>query len=441
MNRMKNSLTITLGTFMAAAFLLLARPALALGISPPEFDAPMVLNGIAQTQSMVVSRNPAETGELTIQVVPEGEYGRYLVCKNPLVIPADKNSVEYSFDIKPEAASAGSYLVPLTFNLMSRGVEGSSDGEGSSVMSGVRALVRFTVTNDSVVGFEFLQVVIDDMESVTKPVLSISIRNTGNVDWRPERATVTFTDQNNPARVIVHEISADLFRLVTAANIVDSKIDIPEPLPEGTFAAEIQFYDKGTAVGTITSNAFRVLPEGTLRQSGELLTVTSKKNTFSPGERITLDAAFKNTGDLRLVATLLTEIYKDGTYVDVVRGEDTEVGSGEETTISQILALQDAGSYSLTSHVLYGNKKTVTKDVGVTVVVPQLAAAANSKSGIVAISIGIVLSVILFLVGRNLLRRFLARRKKLVSVAAKPAVIEAKKQEPTSPKIDSNQRW
>lgn len=441
----------------AALFLLLlAQPASAMGISPPEVFAANVFAGIPQTKTIHISRSPDELGELTVTVKAGGDYAGYLTYEPSFSFGANQESVDYSFQIDPKTAAPGSYSIPLTFLLVKKGGsdDSSASGSGMRIVTGIAAKVSFTVTGDQVTGYSFTTLAVSDVETDGHPFVSVGILSTGNVDWKPERATVTFTDQDDPTRVIVVEISGDKFKLVAAGQLTISDLEVFQTLPEGTYVATVQFYDKDIVVGELTSKEFSVYPVGTLLQRGELSDVTVKKNLFEPGERLSLDASFKNVGSLRLSGVLMTEIYREGTYVDVVRGDETEIGVGEEASISQVMSLKDPGSYVLTSYFKYGNKKTMTKDVAVTVQSPVIASAVNSTAGIAALSGGILLAVALVVIKRRgaSLAAFLARRKSAVRVPKPPAApkpVAAPVIVPAAPKPvdvaavpeDENRRW
>lgn len=398
----------------AAVFLLLlAHPANAMGISPPEVFAPNVFDGIPQTKSIHITRNQDEMGELSVNVKASGDYAGYLSYEPSFTFGADQDSVDYSFQINPATAAPGTYTVPLMFLLVKKNeADGTTaSGSGMKIVTGVVAKVTFTVSGDKVIEYSFTSISVPEIETDGHPFISVGIYSTGNVDWKPERATVTFTDQDDPAHVVSTEITGEQFKLAAAGQLTISDVEVAQALPEGRYVAVVQFYDKGVVVGELTSKEFNVYPVGTLLQRGDLSDVTVRKNLFEPGERISLDASFKNVGSLRLSGVLMTEIYKEGTYVDVVRGEETQIGVGEETSISQVLTLKDPGSYTLTSYFKYGNKKTVTKDVAVTVQSPAIASSVNSTTGIAVLSGGILL----------LSAAFVAMRRRRISRAALPA--------------------
>lgn len=434
---------------MSAVFLLsVSSPALAIGISPPEVNSPNALNGVAQTKYIHISRNPLDVGELMIRVSAKGEYASYLSYEPEILLPADKEFVDYPIDIAPTTAAPGTYSIPVFF-IIEKVVEGvDGEGSGSQIVTGIAAKVSFTVTGERVTGYAFDNLGLDPVESTTLPLLLVGIRNTGNVDWKPERATVSFVDQNDPEHIVSVELAGERFDLVGAGKTTQARIELVDYLPEGVYVATMEFFDGGVSVGIVSSGSFTVYPTGTLSQSGELSGVTTKKDAYEPGERVILSATFKNTGQLRLNGVLMTEVYKDGTYVDLVRGEELQVDASQESSFAQTLTLSDPGSYVLTSYVKFGSKKTVTKDVGITVAVPKAVAVVNSTMGIVALSGIILLAVILFVAFRKI-RAVLAGRKKKTLVTttepvvktSEPTVVSDQKSEPSETRTDESARW
>lgn len=430
-----------LSVLVAVSF---AKEALALGMSPPEIVSANALNGVPQTKSIRISRNPLDVGELLIKVSAKGEYAQYLTYEPEFVIPAGVDSYVYSFDIAPTTAAPGDYRIPLFFLLEIPPAPGS-ESSGSSIATGLAATVKITVTGERVVGYEFTGMEFDPLEAEMIPRLSVRISNVGNVDWKPERMSLSITDKNDPAHVISHEVGGDKMALAGAGKNATSVIELPKPIPEGEYVAVAEFFDLGVSVGTLTSNPFTVYPVGTLQQSGELVSVTSRKTLFVPGERILLGATFKNTGQTLLKGTMFTEVFKDGTYVDIVRGDELDVSPSQETSFAQAVTLDEPGSYALASYVKFGSQKSAIKDVSVTVEAPKIVAAANSKTSVAMLSGGVILAAGLFAAFRRFRRSRAQRSAPSVSSSVAPAPVAPTPVAPTpvapAPVQDQDARW
>ncbi len=445
MNRSSHALSIGM---LSLLFIVSALPAMAIGISPPEVVSPNALNGVPQTKSIRVSRNPLDTGDLHITVSAKGEYAQYLSYEPEFVIPDGDISYDYAFDVAPTTAAPGTYVIPLFFILETPTEKVAFEAAGSTITTGVAARVLISVTGESVVGFEFTRLEFDPLESDVLPALVIGIQNVGNIDWKPERMELTVIDQNDPEHTIAFLVDGESFALAGAGKVTDSRIVLKESIPEGTYVAHAEFFDNGVAVGILKSIPFTVYPKGTLSQSAELISVSSKKTSYLPGENVLLSAVLKNTGQTRINGVLMTEIFKDGAYVDIARGEELEVGVSQETSFSQTVTLKDLGSYVLTSHVKFGNQKTLAKDVVVTVEVPKIVEAANTTSGIAALSGAILSAVAVFVAFRKIRSKLAARRKKSVATPPVATAVDAREiaaepplPNPTSASPEQPTKW
>ena len=59
--------------------------------------------------------------------------------------------------------------------------------------------------------------------------------NTGNVDWKPDGATVTFTQEEDPTNVVVASVSADAFTLIPPGETMKQEVGVDQELSEGTY--------------------------------------------------------------------------------------------------------------------------------------------------------------------------------------------------------------
>lgn len=377
----------------------------AISISPPEIDAPNVLRGVAQEKTIRVGRLPTEIGDLTILVSARGDYASYLEFAPSFIIPDGSDAVEFPFQINGDSAAAGTYLVPLTFSL----VPESSSTSGTAtvgVLAGATAMINFTVSGETVEGFSLLGVNVSDTESDDYPYASFTFANTGNVDWRPERIDVTFTNTLDPSSTVTASLDGADFALVGPGETADAVVEIPQALLEGTYTMSADVITRGANGGSGASQQFSVFAPGTLKQSAKLLDVTAKKSTYEFGEKILLDATLLNDGQVPFTGTLMTEVYRDGEYIDVVSSEEVTVSMNEEADLSQVINVGEGGAYTLTSYVKYANRKTDSFDVDV-VVEAGLGPLSFLNS---PIGLGALVAIILLAVGFVVWRRRASHR-------------------------------
>lgn len=338
----------------------------AISISPPEIEAENVLRGVSQTKSIRVGRLPSETGDLTVKVSARGDYASYLIFEPSFVIPAGQDAVEFEFQINGGSASSGTYQVPLTFSL----IPTITAEEGTAVvgiLAGATAMINFTVSGEEVVGYSFLSLGVSDLESDDHPYATFTVMNTGNVDWRPERVDLTFTNQLDATSAATASIEGSTFELIGPGETSEQILEIKQTLPEGAYTLSADVVGKDASTSQLVSQQFSVFAPGTLKQSAQLLSVTSKKSVYEFGEKILLEGTLLNDGQVPVTGTLMTEVYKDGEYIDLLTGEEAMAGIGEEVEVTQIFEPQEAGAYTFTTYAKYANRKTQTFDLDVTV--------------------------------------------------------------------------
>jgi len=400
---MQHARAIGLSLFLALFFNTAASSALAIGASPPTIEASSVLRGGApQEQSIRISRGVNDVGDLNIVVSVRGDYASYIKFEPSFIIPAEKEAIEYTFQIDPQSASSGSYQVPITFSLIPAPVVGEEGGALVAILAGVTAMINFTVTGEQVIGYSFLSLGANDTEVDDGVFLTFSIANTGNVDWKPSRIDLVFTDKNNPESVITSSVNMEDVRLIGPGKTSQQMVYVSQNLSEGSYIVTGLFFDaEGKQVGELTSQAFSVLPSGALLQEAELTSVSLAKESFSPEEKIPLKAVVKNIGQVPFEVVFMTEIYRDGEYIDLIRGEEMFLVVGEELEFSHILNALEAGEYTLTSYAKFSNRKTDSFEMEIKVLNGGVLGFFNTPLGIALFSAAILLVVAGFVTWRR----------------------------------------
>lgn len=421
-------------------FVAMADSALAISISPPTVDAPTVLRGVPQTKSIRVGRLPSEIGDITIDVSTRGEFASYIVHEPSFVIPKGEDAVEFAFQIHPENAQTGTYTVPMTFSLKPVSVATEQGSATVGVVTGATAMVTFTITGDEVIGYEFLSIGISDLETDDKPYVTITVANTGNVDWKPDSIDLTFTNTSDATVVFTKTIDGSALQLISPGQTGELKFAIEQLLPEGAYTLKASFVDGDQTVGELTTQQFAVFAPGTLLQSGELVSVVTASDAYELGQKVLLEGVFKNTGDIPVTGIFMTEVYLDGEYLDVIRGEELSVGVGEEVEMKQVYDIVKGGDYTFTSYVKYANRKTSSVDVGFTV---------GSGAGVLSFfnspaGLGVIVGCILLIVGLVVMKRRARQgdiaRPQQAAVAPVPSVPSAAKPE-SGVTEEQTRRW
>jgi len=379
----------------------------AIGVSPPVIEIPNLLRDSSQTKVISVSRGSEDQGEVTYTVRIRGEYAHYISGPEKVVIPAGKDLAQYSFEVNAKEAALGNYEVLIDFLRVPVGLDTGSVEEGDkagayvTVVTGATATVKFTVTDEQILEYKLVSFQVRDTETDKPLFIKYSIDNTGNVEWKPSKIELFFTDVLDDTKKSTLEILNKDIPIVKPGERKEMVTDLPHDLLEGAYIGQVKFYYKDELVGELSSQQFKVYPPGTLRQAGELVSLTTNKSEYKTGEKIKLEAVFKNTGEIPVKALLITEIYKGDELKDLLRGEEIIIDKGEETTLPQIIELVKSGEYTLSAHVEYGNRKTETKSVEIL-----------AKGSISLLSSVVILALVIVIIFAGVFIYKRAKRKK-----------------------------
>jgi len=359
----------------------------ALGISPSMIISQSVLKNSTQAKKIFLSRSPSDgKGELIVSVHPTGEFAHYLRVSEQFIIPGSEDGAWFPFEIFPQDAPNGTYTAGIVFSL-GAGVT-QAKGTQVGVIPGVKAQVRFTVDGKQVVEYTVRNVSIADTEVGQPFQITYTVTNSGNVEWKPDRLELELVDQEDATHRVKATVVSDAIAPVKPGNdgqavVVQSAAE----LSDGQYKATVRFYENNQVKNELKSNTFRVYPKGTLQQTGELISLQTNKGNYDVGEKIKLQAKFKNTGELPVTAVVYTEVNRDSKLLDVVRGDEQVIAKGHEAFLGKILTLDQSGTYHLLVYVKYANKQTDPQSVDIAI----------RSSGAGAVLVGLLVIVLVLL--------------------------------------------
>lgn len=115
---------------------------------------------------------------------------------------------------------------------------------------------------------------------------------------------------------------------------------------------------------------FKILAVGTLTRQGVF---SDFKYTGEPlvNRVIKIIAEFENIGEIDATAKFMGEIYTDGNLIDTIDSEELLVPVGDKETLTSYFKIESPGDYTIKGHVLYGMKKTDTKELSFVAPVPE----------------------------------------------------------------------
>ena len=380
--RLSRSLVIFFGCLFFAALAAIPGTAQAfLGVSPPEIIVNDLLRGTKQTRPLLLTKDTLEFDkDITALIDRIGPDGKKLGATANVFIPKGQASATYDVEVDASNLANGKYTGALYIKEMA-GINpagttttgaGSIVGGGATITSSLRVGIAYIVIGEETVGTTFSDLRVPDTETVLPLYLSYQMQNTGNVAWRPTGFYLTVTNKDDPGKVTSLDVSGDAIPFIQPGQNSNILIEKTVPLAEGHYTARMQFYDQQkTVVGDLTSNVFTVYPPNTLGQQGDLVSLSSNKSSYAPGENILVSGLFKNTGKIPTTAILVSEIYDPkNVLVDVQKSKPTLISQNESVSLDQIFTLALPNDYRISGHVEYGTKKTEAKILALTVTAP-----------------------------------------------------------------------
>jgi len=220
-----------------------------------------------------------------------------------------------------------------------------------------------------------LDISVTDVESASGEVTSIVVRDT-EVDV-PLGIEVGFKNTGNV--VVNPEITAVISRdgsVLDTVSWVETPVhpDITEPIlvhwpnegtPAGTCQVNVTVSLRG-AVLADEGRTFEILPLGSLTRQGEL-TDLRYDGELMVGKPVKVSGLFKNSGAIATRAKLSGEVYRSGSLLDVISGDEMTVLVFSEDLLTAYYTPREAGEYTMKTCAVFEGKTTESKDLVFTV--------------------------------------------------------------------------
>jgi hypothetical protein len=338
--------------------------ALAMGMSPPSIPVNLLRN-TSQEKHVTLYRAPKDVGDMFIEVDISQSAGKFIqLTDKTFTIPAGQEKYQYNFTVNGGDAPNGEHLAQITFLKIPDPIA-FKEGASSVVKTGSTLKVPITIDGKELIDFELLSIRGLDTEIGKDLEIYYVLTNKGNVDWRPDKITLSFIDADDETVIEKIDVLKETLPFAKAGTeYVESYFQTKHTLPEGAYNIQAEFFHQEKSVGVLDSKeVFDVLPEGTLKQSAEIKTVKTNKSTYVLGEKIKMDLEVENTGSIPVNAILYASVSKDGEFLDLVRGSEYEIPTGQKIEMTQILDYAKTGNYSVDTYVEYGKKKTDIKKI------------------------------------------------------------------------------
>lgn len=220
--------------------------------------------------------------------------------------------------------------------------------------------LEITVTDLEQVSGEVMSIMVRDTEVDIPLCVEVGFKNTGNVVVNPEIRAIILQD----GKVIdtISEAKTPVRPTITERIVMHWP---NEGLDAGTYQAEIAVSLRG-AVLAEEGRTFKILPLGSLTRQGEL-TDLGYEGVLMVGKPIKITGLFKNSGSIATRAKLSGEVYRGGSLVDVISGDEMTILIFGEDLLTAYYTPEEQGEYTMKACAIFEGKTTDPMDIAFTV--------------------------------------------------------------------------
>lgn len=356
------------GVTMVAAILLVAaivcQPVSAAGIAvgPSSLAIDNALRGGSFERSLTIF-NPSDTG-FDVVLKTEGSAKDWIKFSAidgseeiQKVYAPKKGQIPVLMRVKvPDDAANGRY----TAKVIVETVPGEKVPGSVGTILQATSTLEITVTDVERVSGEVMSIVVRDTEVDIPLGIEVGFKNTGNVVATPEITAVISRD----GTVIdtISEAKTPVSPTITERIVVHWP---NEGLAAGTYQVDVTVSLRD-AILAEEGRTFEILPLGSLTRQGEL-TDLDYEGALTVGKPIKITGLFKNSGSIATRARLSGEVYRGGSLVDVISGDEMTVQVFSENPLTAYYTPKEPGEYTMKTCAVFEGKTTDSKDMVFTI--------------------------------------------------------------------------
>jgi hypothetical protein len=343
---------------------IVCQPVSAAGIAvgPSSLTIENGLRGGSFERSLTVF-NPSDTGfEVVLRTEGSaGDWIRFSTIDNDeeietIYVPENGQIPVLMRVTVPDDAANGRYTATIVVET----VPGEEIPGSVGMILQAKSALEITVTDVEKISGEVTSIVVRDTEVDVPLGIEVGFKNTGNVVVTPEITAVISRDGSVIDTVTWAETSV---RPGTTEQIV---VRWPnDGFPTGTCQANVMVSLRGEVLAD-ENRTFEILPLGSLTRQGEL-TDLNYDGALVVGKPIKITGLFKNSGSIATRAKLSGEVYRGGSLVDVISGDEMTVLVFSEDALTAYYTPTEPGEYTVKTCALFEGKTTDAKDISFTV--------------------------------------------------------------------------
>lgn len=343
---------------------IVCQPVSAAGIAvgPSSLTIENGLRGGSFERSLTVF-NPSDTGfEVVLRTEGSaGDWIRFSTIDNDeeietIYVPENGQIPVLMRVTVPDDAANGRYTATIVVET----VPGEEIPGSVGMILQAKSALEITVTDVEKISGEVTSIVVRDTEVDVPLGIEVGFKNTGNVVVTPEITAVISRDGSVIDTVTWAETSV---RPGTTEQIV---VRWPnDGFPTGTYQANVMVSLRGEVLAD-ENRTFEILPLGSLTRQGEL-TDLNYDGALVVGKPIKITGLFKNSGSIATRVKLSGEVYRGGSLVDVISGDEMTVLVFSEDALTAYYTPTEPGEYTVKTCALFEGKTTDAKDISFTV--------------------------------------------------------------------------
>ena len=226
---------------------------------------------------------------------------------------------------------------------------------GAEVMVRIASEVTIDVTGTQILTADVTSIMVENTE-VNYPLrTTVHMRNTGNVDARPEVRVEAWQD----GQLVREYVFAEEVIKPGADAVIMGEGDTTG-MEDGEYLVNVSVRLGGQEISTYEREV-SLFPVGTLTRRGDLVALESEGEPYV-GRVLRILGTFVNTGQIETMAQLVVEVYRDGSMIAIEEGREIRILPKQSEVVRAYYELNEPGDYQFKAHVYYEGRVTDTAE-------------------------------------------------------------------------------